>query len=63
MTLQELLEHALAYQWFTPSYTSPLQTYVKQYAKALGCEAKTCPSMLYHLPDERVSRAHPQRSP
>ena len=55
MTLQELLEHALVQQWFTPSYTNPLRTYVKQYGKALGYEVKTCPPAVYHLPDERVT--------
>jgi hypothetical protein len=54
MTLQELLEHAFTHQWFTSSYTGPLQSYIKKYAKALGCEAKTCPPALYHLPDDRV---------
>ena len=54
MTLQELLEHAIVNQWFTPSYTHPLRTYVKRYAQALGHDAKTCPPTIYHLPDDRV---------
>jgi hypothetical protein len=59
MTLQELLDHALARQWFaasygTPTKSGPLQTYVKKYAAALGHETRRCPPKVYHLPDERV---------
>ena len=54
MTLQELLDHALIQQWFPLSYKGPLQTYVKQYAKALGHEAKICPTTAYHLPDDLI---------
>ena len=55
MTLQELLEHALGQQWFTPSYTNPLRTYVKKYARALGLRGQELSATIYHLPDERVS--------
>jgi hypothetical protein len=54
MTLQELLDQALIQQWFQPSYTRPLQTYIKKYAQALGHEAKTCPSQVYHMPDDMI---------
>ena len=54
MTLQELLDHALIQQWFPLSYKGPLQTYVKKYAKALGHEAKICPTTAYHLPDDLI---------